>query len=70
MAGEAAALLDDPYDAQGLAAIIERILTDTGYRDELVRRGHGRAQQFSWEEAAKQMIGCYHSVLEGKKKKG
>ncbi len=67
IAGDAALLLDDPYDAAGMADAIERVLTDAGLRAELIHRGDDRVAAFSWERSAQQMLAVYESVLEKKK---
>jgi glycosyltransferase involved in cell wall biosynthesis len=42
-----------PYgDARGLAAAVERVLTDPALRERLVARGLAWAAQFGWEEVA------------------
>lgn len=47
VAGEAA-LLIDPNDPDDFAQAIRRLLTDPTLREELIQRGRGRAQEFSW----------------------
>jgi glycosyltransferase involved in cell wall biosynthesis len=47
--GEAALYVDDPMDAEGLAAALERALSQ---RDRLRRLGRARAAQFTWERTA------------------
>ena len=47
--GEAAVYVDDPLDAEGLAAALERALSQ---RDRLGRLGRARAAQFTWERTA------------------
>jgi glycosyltransferase involved in cell wall biosynthesis len=47
--GEAALYVDDPLDAEGLAAALERALSQ---RDRLCRLGRARAAQFTWERTA------------------
>jgi glycosyltransferase involved in cell wall biosynthesis len=58
-----AALTVDPYDVDGLAAAIERALTDEGLRAELRRRGLERAARFTWERAAHETLAVYEQVL-------
>ncbi len=48
IAGDAA-LLVEPTDEAGIAAALERVITDTALRDDLVARGRTRAAAFSWE---------------------
>jgi glycosyltransferase involved in cell wall biosynthesis len=51
VAGDAA-LMVDPYDALGLADAMYRTLTDSGLREDLRRRGLGRASAFTWGRTA------------------
>lgn len=65
--GDAALVLDDPMDAAGLCAAMERLLRDETLRQEMTRRGFKRAAAFSWERSACRMLEVYHAVLEGQK---
>ncbi|MGD9703329.1 MAG: glycosyltransferase family 4 protein [Acidimicrobiia bacterium] len=61
-----AALLVDPLDVDGLAAAIERVLTDDRLHHELVTTGRARVARFSWRAAAKRMADLYASLaMEG-----
>jgi len=55
VAGDAA-LLVDPLDTDALADAIIRTLTDDALRQELRARGLARARQFSWVNAAQQIL--------------
>jgi glycosyltransferase involved in cell wall biosynthesis len=50
-AGEAAVYVD-PLDTDGIAAAIQRVLTDGVLREELVSKGFENARRFSWEKTA------------------
>jgi glycosyltransferase involved in cell wall biosynthesis len=54
-----AGLLVNAEDVTGLAEALARVMTDTGLRSELVRRGFERAAQFSWERAARETLAVY-----------
>jgi glycosyltransferase involved in cell wall biosynthesis len=58
-----AALLHDPADVEGVAVDIDRVLTDHKLAAELIKKGRERAQQFSWDKAARQTLGVYKKVL-------
>ena len=62
IAGDAA-VLADPFQFKDLAAGIERLLSDSALRDSCKQKGFARAAQFSWENAAKDLIGIYNEVL-------
>ncbi len=58
-----AAITVDPYDVQGLAEAMHRVLADSDLRDELRHKGLARAKHFSWEKTARQTIEVYEKVL-------
>jgi len=57
-----AGLLVDPYDVEGLAEAMHRVLTDADLREELRRRGLARARQFTWERTARETVAVYREV--------
>jgi glycosyltransferase involved in cell wall biosynthesis len=61
IAGDAA-LLVDPYRSEAIAEGIERLLTDTQLRQELIPKGFERARQFTWERTAEQVLRVYETV--------
>ena len=63
VAGDAA-LLVEPTDDQGLAAALDRVLTDDTTRAELVARGRDRLGAFSWQETARALAACYRKLAE------
>lgn len=54
-----AALYVEAESEESLAEGLERIVTDTGLREELREAGLGRARRFSWEETARKTLGGY-----------
>jgi len=54
-----AGLMVEPADVESLAAAIERVLEDGGLRREMVQRGLARAKEFTWERAARRLLGVY-----------
>ena len=58
-----AALLTDPLDSQSMAEAMEKIESEAGLRDELVKRGHERVGRFSWEETCRRTLAGYESAL-------
>jgi glycosyltransferase involved in cell wall biosynthesis len=59
-----AAIMVDPYDVEGLAEAMQRVLTDADLREELRAKGLARARHFTWEQAARETIAVYQKVLE------
>ena len=63
VAGDAA-LLVEATDDQGLAAALDRVLTDEAIRAELVARGRDRLGAFSWPVTARALASCYRKLAE------
>lgn len=55
VAGDAA-LQFEPHDTKALTSHLERILTDSRLRNDLIKRGQKRAGAFSWEASTKQLL--------------
>lgn len=62
VAGDAA-LLFDPADTAAIAAVIERLLSDAGLREQLRDAGLERAAGFSWERTARATARAYERAL-------
>lgn len=58
-----AAIMVNPHDTKELAAAIHKILSDEGFRQEMIRRGLKRAAMYSWEETARRTLQVYEEVL-------
>jgi glycosyltransferase involved in cell wall biosynthesis len=59
--GDAAAFVP-PGDPEALAAAMERVLTEDGYRRHLVQAGLARASLYTWEAAGEGLATLYHDV--------
>lgn len=59
-----AAELVDPTDVQAIASAIERVVTQTERRAELVARGRERARDFTWCRAAERLLAVLQEVAE------
>jgi glycosyltransferase involved in cell wall biosynthesis len=59
-----AGLLVDPEDEAGVAAAIERILTDTAFAQRCAAEGMKRASQFSWDASAAVLLDAYAAAVE------
>ncbi len=58
-----AAVLVDPHSVDDIAAGIERVLGNAGFRAELVERGRARVKLFSWERSVEAIHAGYMKVL-------
>lgn len=58
-----AAQLVSPSDSDGMAEAVEKMLADESCRDELSRRGVGRAGLFTWERTARETLAVYREAL-------
>ena len=51
-----AAILFDPYDVEDITRAMERGLTDRSTRETLIARGLARAERFTWERTANDVL--------------
>lgn len=61
VAGDAAILID-PSSSDDLAESIEKIVNDTEFRQNLVKKGFMQATLFNWEETARQTLELFKKV--------
>lgn len=61
VAGDAA-LFIDPYDVDGLATAIDKLVEDSTFRIDLIRKGFERVAQFSWQRAAEETLDVFRKV--------
>ncbi|MDI6840308.1 MAG: glycosyltransferase family 1 protein [bacterium] len=65
VAGNAAVLVD-PYNVKDIVDAIQKVLTCTQFREELVAKGLERIKLFSWEKCAKETLKVYEEVYNEK----
>jgi glycosyltransferase involved in cell wall biosynthesis len=58
-----AAIYFDPYDQGEIAEALDRLVRDESLREELSRKAVERAQQFSWEAAARETLKVFERVV-------
>ena len=63
VAGDAA-LLVDPFDAEDLAAAVDKIAGDQAIRQHLIVKGFARASVFTWKQTAEQTRDVFRRVAE------
>jgi glycosyltransferase involved in cell wall biosynthesis len=56
-------VLADPFDVEGLAEVLLRLLRDPDLREEYVRRGLLRAKRYSWRESAEKTLAVYREFI-------
>ena len=59
---DGAAFLADPFDADALAEGIDKITSDADFRRSLVERGLERAEKFSYDNVAAQILEVFQKV--------
>jgi glycosyltransferase involved in cell wall biosynthesis len=59
---DGAGYLVDPYDVGAIAAGLRALLGDPALRARLIARGLERAQAFSWEKSARQVLAVFDAV--------
>jgi len=52
-----------PDDKDSIAEAVERIVSDAGYRRELIERGFVQAGKFTWDKAVDRTCGVYKEAL-------
>jgi glycosyltransferase involved in cell wall biosynthesis len=61
VAGDAAILVS-PHDSLEMAAAIEKVITDSQLRQDLIDQGKQQAQKFSWQQTARDTLTAYRSL--------
>ena len=54
-----AAILVEPTSVEAISAAMAKVLSNKEVRDELRREGLARAKTFTWERAARELLGVY-----------
>lgn len=53
----------DPYDIDSIFGMMDKIITDSTYRKELIEKGNARVTDFSWEICAQKHLELYKALL-------
>lgn len=53
----------DPNNSQELTGCIQKVLSDTELRNEMIAKGRKQLKKFSWENTAKKTLECYACLL-------
>ena len=57
------ALLVDPLCVEDIESAMEKLCTDSSFRQELVEKGYEREKEFSWRRAAEETLAVYEEIL-------
>jgi glycosyltransferase involved in cell wall biosynthesis len=60
---ENAAVYADPYDIHSIAEMMENIAKDENLRNDLIKKGRIRRQNFSWDKAAEGVWNCIEKMF-------
>lgn len=63
VAGESACLVD-PFSVESIRAGVEKVLTDSTYRNTLIKRGYQNVERFSAKTVAEQYAALYRLIAE------
>jgi len=58
-----AALMIDPYNIESIQHALQNILVDKNLREDLIQKGFKQIKQFTWENAANQLLMIYQELL-------
>jgi glycosyltransferase involved in cell wall biosynthesis len=59
---ENAAIYANPYDIHSMAEMMVKIATDENLRDDLIKKGRIRRQNFSWDKTAEGVWACIEKI--------
>lgn len=65
VAGDAAILVN-PNDVEQLTYTINLVITSKDLKEEMIEKGYGQAQQFTWKRCAKDTLSVYNSLIKSK----
>ena len=58
-----AAIMFDPENTREIADTVEKILSDSTLRNNLIERGKARAHEFSWRKTAQKTLGVIRGII-------
>lgn len=53
----------DPYDIDSIFEVMDKVITDSTYRNELIEKGSVRVKKFSWEKCTQKHLELYKTLL-------
>lgn len=64
--GGEAALYFDPYNVNDMAEKIDRVLSDSNLRKDMIEKGKKQVKKFSWEKSAEKVLAVLEDVVKNK----
>ncbi|HRN69547.1 MAG TPA: glycosyltransferase family 1 protein [Candidatus Woesebacteria bacterium] len=65
-AGGDAAIYCDPEDVHDIAKQIEKVVTDTNLRSDMIKKGREQIKKFSWKKSAEQTLEVLQQIVKQK----
>jgi glycosyltransferase involved in cell wall biosynthesis len=59
-----AAILTDPFSITSISEAMQKIASDSDFRQKLIEAGREQRQKFSWEQTATKLWGCIEKAVE------
>ena len=59
-------MLVDPFRTDDIAAALERLIEDRGFRENLAAKSLARAADYSWQRTAEQTQAAYEEIAQGR----
>jgi glycosyltransferase involved in cell wall biosynthesis len=59
-----AAILTDPFSITTIAGAMQKIASDSDFRQKLIVAGREQRQKFSWEQTAEKLWGCIEKAAD------
>ena len=56
-------ILVNPHNLEEITAAMDSLLSNEGLRKTLAEKGFERSKEFSWEKAARQMLGVWEELV-------
>jgi glycosyltransferase involved in cell wall biosynthesis len=57
-----AGMLCDPYDVNGFASVLVRVVNEPDLRQFMISGGLERAKQFTWERTIRQLVSTFENI--------
>lgn len=58
-----AGIIVDPFDSKAIATGVRRLMEDSEFRSDLIRRGHAQASLFRWDESGLKVLEAFKDIV-------